>query len=399
LARLSSSLDSTVQAHRSSSISSSRLRTFALKLVLYSLPFALPFLLLTGFLVYTGESMPLSMVVALQNGGDPVLYRPRYGNRDLQFKLFTTNTRQPEVIALGSSHILQFRAMFLNRDSRSFYNAGGPAWQLSHIEAFLDGLTYTPRILILSLDHPWFNDAYPGDPFAPSLEPTSDFDQIFMVNRSVLQTLIDGESLDLSRMLERREPGYGGLALGLRAIRDGHGFRSDGSEQYGDFLIAHFLYPENERARHLSLLQNGEDMYVRGDTVSETGLSQLDILLQECEERGITIIGFLPPFMPTLYQQMIDGGQHGYVQRLPSRLQALFQQHRGSFFDFTDSRTLGAVDTDFFDGWHASERIYLRLYGQMLQALPELLGTYSDRPFLEAADANATDTFNVFGSG
>ena len=336
------------------------------------------------------------MVIALQNGDDTVLYRPRYGNRDLQFKLLTANTRQPEVVAIGSSHILQFRGLFLNRDSHNFYNAGGPAWQLEHIEAFLNGLTYTPRILILSLDHPWFNDAYTGDPFAPSLEPTSDFDQIFMVNRSVLQTLLDGETLDVSRMLERREPGSGDLALGLRAIRDGHGFRNDGSEQYGDFLIAHFLYPENERARHLSLLENGQDMYARGDAVSETALSQLDALLQKCQQRGITVIGFLPPFMPTLYQQMIEGGHHSYVQQLPARLQALFEQRRGSFFDFSDSRTLGASDTDFFDGWHASERIYLRLYIQMLEALPNLLGSYSDLVFLEAADANATDTFNVF---
>ena len=89
-----------------------------------------------------------------------------------------------------------------------------------------------------------------------------------MVNRSFMQDVIGGEQFDVGRYLARVEPGHGGLALGLRAIRDGHGFRNDGSEQYGDFLVAHWLYPQNERQRHLDNLRDGKEMYVYGDTVS-----------------------------------------------------------------------------------------------------------------------------------
>jgi hypothetical protein len=386
------------RAHRSSSISSSRLRSFLLKLLLFSLPFAIPFLLFTGFLMYTGESMPLSSVVAMQMGDEPVLYRPRYGNRDPQFKLLSTNTRQPDVVAVGSSRVLQFRSPFFNRDRSSFYNAGGPAWQLDHVTHLVENLNYTPRVLILGLDQPWFNEAYPGDPFEPSLEPSSDFDHIFMVNRSVMQSLLDGEPLDFSRMLGRRDPGFGGMALGLRAIRDGHGFRNDGSEQYGDFFVARYLYPENERARHLSLMQNGQDMYARGREVSASALEQVERLLRYCDERGIFVIGFLPSYMPSLYQQMMAGGQHTYMAALPERLRPLFEQHGFAFFDFSDGSLLHATDGDFIDGWHASERMNLRLYTEMVRALPDLLSDYSDLEWLEETDANAIDTFNVFGS-
>jgi hypothetical protein len=188
------------------------------------------------------------------------------------------------------------------------------------------------------------------------------------------------------------------MALGLRAIRDGHGFRNDGSEQYGDFFVAHYLYPENERARHLSLLENGQDMYVRGSTVSESVLQRLDQLLQYCNDHGIFVVGFLPSFMPTLYQEMIAGGHHSYVQRLPERLAPLFQRHGFAFFDFTDSETLQATDDDFIDGWHASERMNLRLYTEMARALPDVLGAYSDVQWLASMDATAQDTFNVFGN-
>lgn len=340
----------------------------------------------------------MSMIVQMQMGEDPVLYRPRYGNRDLEFKLLATNTRQPEIVAVGSSRILQFRSLFFNRDTSAFYNAAGPAWQLEHVVALVEGLEYAPRVLIVSLDQPWFNHAYPGDPFEPSLAPTSDFDHIFMVNRSVMQAMLEGQPLDIRQMLERREPAYGGLALGLRAIRDGHGFRNDGSEQYGDFFVARHLTPENERARHLSLLENGQDMYARGSEVSESALQQLDRFLQYCDERGIFVIGFLPSFMPALHQEMVAGGQHQYVEALPHHLEPLFQSHGFAFFDFTDGAALHATDGDFIDGWHASERINLRLYTEMARALPDVLGAYSDMEWLAATDASASDTFNVFGN-
>ncbi len=367
---------------------------FVLRLALYALPFAIPFLLLTGFMIYTGESMPLDMVARMQMGDEPVLYRPRYGNRDLDFKTISANLRQPDVLIAGSSRVLQFRSLFFDKAPNEFYNAGAPAWQLGDVRRLLDGLTFTPRVLILGLDQPWFNDAYAGEPIPA---PVSDFAELFMVNRSFLQDVLSGEAFDLGMYLRRVEPEHGGLALGLRAIRDGHGFRNDGSEQYGDFLVAHWLYPENERQRHLDDLRDGKDMYVYGDTVSAARLQQLDDLLRWCAERGIFVIGYLPSYMPTLYPQMLGDGNHTYIEKLDAAVAPLFAGRGFAFFDFSDGAALGATDEDFFDGWHASERINLRLYEHMIDGLPDLLGGYSDPAYLQAADAAAADTFEVFG--
>ncbi len=370
-------------------------RRFLLKLALYTLPFAIPFLLLCGFMVYTGEAMPLEWVARMQMSDQPILYRPRYGNRDLEFKTLSANLRQPQIITVGSSRVLQFRSLFFDQQPSAFYNTGAPAWTLDQVRQLLQGLTFAPRVLIVGLDQPWFNDAYVPDVLP---DPVSDFTHLFQVNRSFLQDVLNGESFDIARYLGRVEPGHGGLALGLRAIRDGHGFRNDGSEQYGDFLVAHFLYPQNERQRHLDELRDGTEMYVYGDTVSQTRVQQLTDLLQWCQARGIFVIGFLPSFMPTLYQQMIADGNHSYVQKLDGVLAPLFAQYGDAFFDFSDSASLGATDDDFFDGWHASELINLRLYQQMLKALPDVLGQYSDPAVLQADDQGATDTFDVFGN-
>ncbi|HVU14074.1 MAG TPA: hypothetical protein VHD90_22500 [Phototrophicaceae bacterium] len=371
-------------------------RRFLLKLILFVLPFALAFFVLTGFLIYTGEAMPLWLVARIQMTDSPVLYRPRYGDRDPEFKMISANLRQPQVMTLGSSRVLQFRSLFFDKDPHAFYNAGGPGWTLDQVQQVLQGLTFTPKVVIIGLDQPWFNDAYVND--SPVPPPTNDFANIFMINRSFLQDVVAGQEFDIGHYLKRVEPGHGGLALGLRAIRDGHGFRNDGSEQYGDFLVAHWLDMPTERRHHLDMLHAGQDMYVDGDTVSPSRLQQLNDVLAWCQQRGIFVIGFQPSFMPSLYPQLIGDGQHTYVTKLDAAIQPIFQKYGDAYFNFADSSKLGATDDDFFDGWHASEQINMRLYMQMLKALPDPLGQYSDLSFLQTTDANVKDTFEVFGN-
>lgn len=368
-------------------------KSFWIKLGMFILPFALGFCLLTGVLVYSGESMPLETVAAMQREA-PTLFRPRYGSRDLQFKALSASLRSAPVLALGSSHVLQLRAELFTRAPDAFYNAGAPGWQLDQVEALLHQLEpgALPDILLLGLDHPWFNAAYVGETIPAA---TSDFEDIFAVNRAYMQSALAGDALPLERALTRQQPD-GTRALGLRAIRDGHGFRSDGSEQYGDFLVGRFLDPAAERQRHLDFLRDGREMYVRGNTVSAEALAQLERILAWCEQQNITVVTFLPPFAPTLYEAIQAGGQHGYIAQLPGLLTPLLARYGDVLFDFSDGRAFGS-DEDFFDGWHGSERIYLRLMLTVIDAQPALFSAYADTDALRAIDASAPDTFRVFG--
>ena len=374
---------------------------FWTKLLAFLLPFALAFCALTGLMLYLGESMPLSWVVAQQQAGD-VLYRPKYGNRDQQFKALSVNMRRPEILALGSSRVLQFRAGFFNRKTDAFYNAAAPAWTLPQVSSLLYSLDpqALPRVLILAIDPPWFNDAYEADDFPA---PMSDLEHLLLVDRSVLQDAIGGESFDRTDFkneayLRREEPGgSGALALGMRAIRDGHGFRSDGSEQYGDFLIADWLWQPQQRENHLEMMRRGEQMYVYGDSVSETSLAVLSDLLDFAAQRDIMVIGFLPSYAPELWERMMARGNHSYMEALTPRLRELFATYEFPFFDFSDGASTGTTDEEFFDGWHASELSNLRLYLAMLGTLPDVLGDYSDYETLSRIAAASTNTWNVFG--
>lgn len=379
-------------------------RHFWFKLFLFVLPFSIPVISLTLTMVYVGESMPLAMVVATQQNSEiPIIYRPQYGNRDLPYKALSSDARQPEVMALGSSRVLQLRAELLTQNPDTFYNAGAPAWQIPQLRALLEQLDHPPQVLIVGIDAPWFNSAYQGDESAGvTINPLSDFGQLFAVNRSVMQDVFAGRPPNWERVLTRQilppdAPETGQVALGLKAIQNGHGFRADGSEQYGDFLIGKFLYAPSERERHMEWMRGGEQMYVYGDadTLSEAALAEWEALLAWCDAQGIRVVGFMPPFAPTLYDRLVRRDNHAYIPALAARLSEIFAAHDDVFFDFSDGAVFG-TDDDFYDGWHGSERVYLRAYMAMLEAQPELLGAYSDLETLRQIDASAGDTWRVF---
>lgn len=366
---------------------------FIFRVAMFMLPVVILFALVTGGLVYIGESMPLQEIIRLQEGTMPVLFRPAYGNRDQDYKLLATNYHQPEILVIGSSRVLQFRGQFANLNPDALYNAAAPAWELEEVSRLLFTMEHQPDVIILGIDYPWFNDDYPGDPIVEP--PTNWWSRLFVVNRTYIQDVLDGEEFDYQTILTRNEPGgSGGLALGLRAIRDGHGFRNDGSEQYGDFLVAGHLWQPNLRGHHMGLFERGEEMYFEGELVSDIALEQLEAILAFAEENDILVVGMLPPYMPSLWQDLYTSERHSYIPQAETAINTLFDDYDFPLFDYSDVSELGFTDEDFFDGWHHSERVAIQLYINMATDIPEI-GQYSDAQALQTLVDTAPDTFRV----
>lgn len=374
---------------------------FALKLGIYVLPFAIAFAALTGAMIYVGESMPLGWVIAHQQADDSVLYRPRYGNRDVQFKIAAVNANQPDIMALGSSRILQWRRGFFTQKPDAFYNAAIPAAKLPQVQQILTGINPAalPDVIILAIDPPWFHPDYEGTTFPA---PTSDFETVFMVNRSVVQDVLAGEpftreGFDRRAYVQRFEPSEGGLALGMRAIRDGQGFRSDGSEQFGDFTVAQWLWQPFMRDNHLEDMRTGDDLYRYGDTIDEAKYATLIEILDYAAAHDITVIGYLAAYMPSLWQEMVERGNHDYMLQLAERLPQTFAQYGYAFHDFSSGAWFNSPDDEFFDGWHTSERGDLRIFLRLLQRHPDILGDYADAHTIQHIIQTAPDHWDIFG--
>lgn len=367
-------------------------RTFLIKLILFSLPIFLAAVLPLGFAYYVGEIMPVSVAAALRTSQPDFIYGLRFGRDMFTYNSHIINQERPNILVTGSSRSWLFRSEFFNKPEASFYNASDAGWTLRQVDALLHSLqpdSY-PDVLLLGIDKPWFNPD-----FIP-LNATSgtDTQNALTITRALLG-FVAANPGELAALLARREPVRGEFALGVSAITTGVGVRADGSLQYGEILLGTAPI-DAMRAEHLGSLNHSSNMYVAGNEISADTLNQLAALLQFAHERDIQVIGFAPPFAPDIYARMRANGKHQYMWALDPVLGDVFEQYGYRYFDFTNPASVRAVDLDFWDGWHASERVSARMLAQMVTGIPEVLGKYTDAIFLEDAIRQSASPYQLF---
>src|SRR4051794_12125503 len=115
-------------------------RRLVQQLIIFTAPFIL-YLASTGSLAfYSGEFTPLNQIVTMQQGNSPVLYGRAYKDNYFSYKLLSTEARSPQILALSSSRINQFRSMFFNKDTAAFYNAAQSVQSIYQARQFLESL-------------------------------------------------------------------------------------------------------------------------------------------------------------------------------------------------------------------------------------------------------------------
>ena len=94
-----------------------------------------------------------------------------YSYYDKSYKFHMTDeVCRPQVLALGSSRIMQVKCSVVSPDY-SFYNAGGAIQNVQELSLFIQKLHDSPQLLLVNLDQWWFNRAYieQDQPFSPTV--------------------------------------------------------------------------------------------------------------------------------------------------------------------------------------------------------------------------------------
>ena len=122
---------------------------FLVKLVLFVAPIAVYVALTAAIPLYAGEFSAVDEVAARQSAGEAILYGPAYRDNYYVFKRASTIHRRPDVLVLGSSRSMQFRAGLFGPNER-FYNAGGAAQSIFEARRFVMDLPADslPRVLM-----------------------------------------------------------------------------------------------------------------------------------------------------------------------------------------------------------------------------------------------------------
>ncbi len=338
------------------------IRRFGARLGLFLLLVAVVIGFSVVSLYKAGEIRPFSSYIHPLKQGQ--LFELGYSYVDKAYKFHMTDeVMRPQVLALGSSRIMQVRHPVVSPEY-SFYNAGGAIQKVRELPMFLNKLHDSPKLILMNLDQWWFNRAYINDdqPFDSSVYDGPEID-LLKLGRLVCDfytDLVKGK-INLVKVFSSDN-------IGLNAICNDNGFTADGTPNSGDRVIIPEEQDDYNFKDVLERIRLGNNRFQYGEQADSTQIRDLEDFLSQCVARHIKVVGFLPPFAPFVYQRMQETGKYGYMSQLYKMLLPVFDKFEGcSFYDFTDVTDTGAHNYDFYDGFHGSELIYNGIIRQMVR--------------------------------
>ena len=337
------------------------MKRFLLRLFVWALvPVLLLFSLFAGLLIHTGELTSPDQLIQDTLAGKTTLVEPLYFGGEFQnwYKAQVAWAKGAEVLVLGTSRTMQIRGCMLP-GAESFYNGGGG---ISDLDELLDYLSRfeeekLPRLLILGLDQYFFNSVWSGcEEAIPWNYGSSPMNPLASTVDAIRRYGWGSYSL---RAVLSAAPG----CVGLPACARQRGFSPDGSYHYGldaeDGAVD--LTFDDARRR----ITSGVSRFEYGDTVNSNALDRLDEVLTFCDEKGISVIGFFPPYAPSIGAIMQQSGNYSYIDQLPQQVGAVFSRHESgvALYDFTYME--GVSDEQFVDGFHGGDLVYAEMLRRM----------------------------------
>lgn len=347
------------------------MKRFLLQILVFSAPILLFLAVPTYILWNSGESFH-SINKLVSEKSNYLIGYTYFENKTgyLKWKHIQSQEKK-EVLALGSSRILQFREKMFEA---SFYNAGFTITSVVDFEPFLRGLPKTkwPAFLLISLDQWMFNSAYDSLANVPKTDAWeknfSFFPSLFPVYKTIY---LDLKAKKLRQKAIENEP-KDVIRIGLNAQLNWTGFRNDGSMFYGsqiskllrrDSSAADFNFSETFKR-----IQNGNRRFEFGQKVNQKAIFELEKFLAFCKQEGIEVIAFLPPFAESVCQKMEQSGNYAYMGKIMPALKPVFEKRGFELYDFTNIKSCGSTDSEAIDGFHGGEVTYLKILISMLQS-------------------------------
>lgn len=307
-----------------------------------------------------GELLPVSAIIRRQqqDPGREILYQSAFTSyTEKPYKLLSTITRNPQIIALGLSQTLTFRSYFFRRED-AFYNAGRGVHAAADLSRYLNALPHDSNLRMILFDATnLLYDAAAQDEREQA--GVSDMLRMFLSSgwRAAYLDYAEGK-FSLGELMRERNITR---SIGILALARHAGFRADGSLSRGnteDILAV----KKNARPMSLQIADNISEIE-NFSTVSPRNLAEVEKFLILCRERNIDVIGYFSPYALEIYraiQSLPDS--HGKEFRLaPVVVTALFKQYGYHFHDLRNLEAIGSSDAELYDAGHLTEKGAIRL--------------------------------------
>jgi hypothetical protein len=357
------------------------------RLAVFSLPVAALFGLAAAVLWRTGElrALDLEDVVARQQASSSeLLYGSAYSDCSPRYKLLAANAVRPEVLAVGTSRVMEVRREFFRRP---FYNSGGAVFRAGDLRVFLSRISPEgqPRVLLVALDQFALNadvDRAEGNVIENRLSTCPTIPSLIASSWTAVYR--DLATRKISRG-DLRAPPFEGF--GIAAQVNGRGFRKDGSNRPGKNGFSPF-------SEVLDRIDRQNSRFQRANHPSPELVDQVVAFVDDAAGRGMHVTVFLPPYAPQIRDRMTEVGGYGYVSEIYPALEPQLRARGATLFDFSDVRTMGFTDAAFIDGFHGSERVYAAMVAEMARRDP-VFGEVVDVAAIEQMLSASKDPYFV----
>lgn len=353
--------------------------------------FLLPLLLIGGFFEsafwMSGDSWPMAKIAAAHEGRTSLLVRPRYFAQSYRFKFDRLRSLRPDIVCLGTSRVLQIRALFFDTPRVQFYNCGGLLGSFADIHAYTvalaDGRLPKPKIAIFGIEPWWMKSGLP--PSQPTWDTDSQYADSFYIpeahiaaTRAVLKQWGIPWPGSLGHAFSPA-PHSTYPSVGAAAISKGVGFRHDGSYQYDPGLIirsaTHAVYEDRETPPVIERLRSATEQFTPAADLDHEMLATLVADLKALRGMGVEAHVILPPWANECYEQLnktpdVHGWWNAYKEVIPQTLRNAGFNCQGP----SRPQDLGLQDTAMWDGFHPSEVFMARIIADLVrQAAPDSL--------------------------
>lgn len=339
--------------------------TMLRRLLTFFSPYLVVFFMLLIIAVHSGEFLPASVAARLNGLGYPFLYLPAFSDRNFQYKRYATILSNPDIVAIGSSRMNQWRSgMFY---PYHFYNAGGALYVQEDYRRFLEALGDSPpKVVLFSLDSftfdPNMDAIFKNRDYGNTVNPT--IASYAVILKDVLIKLYNKPAL----AYQFHEPLYHLPALGMQALATGTGFRIDGSYQYGGVISGDSASAPQSEAQFVERVEKGIFPFLKRTDVASSKIDEFEKFVAYAKGKGITLVGITMPMMPEISAALNSSPSHGIWKEFQSReMEERLHRYGILYFNFTDIKSFGGKEYEFIDPIHPSEPAYIRMLLTMME--------------------------------
>lgn len=245
-----------------------------------------------------------------------------------------------------------------------------------------------PEILIIGIDQFFFNENWSGELSYHSGYPLKKSAAIGLVANNIIKDLCL-KKLHVKALISNSN------SIGVYAKEKNTGFLNDGSYFYGAIYEEPTKRLDYKFKDTLNRIEKGKARFEYAENINSETIDYIDELLKYCKVNGIYVIGFLPPYAPSINDTMEKrGNNYRYISQIPSEVEKVFSTYNFEFYNYTDVRKLECDDTFFIDGFHGGEIVYLRMFADMIKQKSEL-SNYCSLDTLRNLDMNRISTLQL----